>query len=214
DAGPVKTPTAATGVSTITVNGESEADGATLTATAPGESTTIDLGPGGGQLAVVALGGAAGTVDVLADDVTMSDAADATGDVGTWSFSGGVSHLAGVAPGTVNVTSPSVNTALGSGNDKLTVGGTNPTGTTQLDTGPGNDVLALSGAASVAGTALGANSGGAGTDALSYAGYGSGVTVDLGAGTATGMDGGISGFEDVTGSNFADSITGDGSANV
>jgi DNA-binding beta-propeller fold protein YncE len=67
-----------------------------------------------------------------------------------------------------------------------------------------------------AGTA-GANafSGGAGTDTVSYqnASGPAGVTVDLGAGTATGGDT-LSGIENVTGSQFADTITGGPGVNV
>ncbi len=52
-------------------------------------------------------------------------------------------------------------------------------------------------------------------DTVSYAGADSGVTVDLGTGTATG-DGSdtLTGVENVTGSDFADSITGDGNDNT
>jgi len=58
-------------------------------------------------------------------------------------------------------------------------------------------------------------SGGGGTDTVSYANASgpSGVTVDLGAGTATGGDT-LSGIENVTGSEFADTITGGPGVNV
>ena len=81
------------------------------------------------------------------------------------------------------------------------------------------DVEGVTGSAqndTFAGTA-GANafSGGGGTDTVSYenASGPSGVTVDLGAGTATGGDT-LSGIENVTGSQFADTITGGPGVNV
>jgi autotransporter-associated beta strand protein len=60
---------------------------------------------------------------------------------------------------------------------------------------------------------------GAGEDTLSYGGYGgsawsSGVTVNLLTGAATGVTGGIAGFEEIYGGDAADTLTGDGGANV
>ncbi|MGZ4257252.1 MAG: beta strand repeat-containing protein [Gaiellaceae bacterium] len=53
------------------------------------------------------------------------------------------------------------------------------------------------------------DSGGAGSDTVSYSGAANGVTVDLGAGTATGdgTDTLIGGYATVTGSSFGDSLT-------
>lgn len=58
--------------------------------------------------------------------------------------------------------------------------------------------------------------GGTGTDQVSFAGASGAVTVDLGAGTATGPDGNdqLIGIENVRGSDFADVLTGDGAANL
>jgi len=60
-------------------------------------------------------------------------------------------------------------------------------------------------------------SGGSGTDTLTYADAPAGVTVDLGAGTASGGDGkdslDLNGFENLIGSPFADSLTGSAAAN-
>lgn len=59
--------------------------------------------------------------------------------------------------------------------------------------------------------------GGDGTDTVSYAGSARGVTVDLAAATASGGDAEgdtISGFENITGSDRDDMLTGDGSANT
>ncbi|MEA5413652.1 beta strand repeat-containing protein [Synechococcus sp. BA-132 BA5] len=87
----------------------------------------------------------------------------------------------------------------------------------QLDLNAGNDVLAITGNGSLSGSA----DGGAGTDRLDYSAYAAGpVTVDLNAGTATAIAGdligtaGDSSFEDVYGSAFSDTITGDDTANV
>jgi Ca2+-binding RTX toxin-like protein len=55
--------------------------------------------------------------------------------------------------------------------------------------------------------------GGAGSNWLDYSGHGSGVTVNLAAGTATGLAG-ISRIENVVGSPFNDTLTGDAANNV
>jgi Ca2+-binding RTX toxin-like protein len=60
-------------------------------------------------------------------------------------------------------------------------------------------------------------SGGDGTDLVDYSGAGAGVTVDLGAGTASDGSGGsdtLSGFENAAGSAHDDSLTGDAGANL
>ncbi|HVI87196.1 MAG TPA: hypothetical protein VM659_02785, partial [Dongiaceae bacterium] len=83
----------------------------------------------------------------------------------------------------------------GAGNDHLLGGGSNDI----LIGGPGNDIL----------------DGGSGTDTVDYSAVVAAVTVDLGAGTATGdgTDTLIS-IENVTGSGFADTITGSAANNV
>jgi len=83
----------------------------------------------------------------------------------------------------------------GSGNDTLSGGGGNDT----VAGGTGNDLLA----------------GGTGTDTVDYSGAANGVTVDLTAGQA-GNEGSdtLSGFENVTGSGFADEIIGSADANM
>ncbi|KAF0863532.1 retention module-containing protein [Pseudomonas sp. LD120] len=95
----------------------------------------------------------------------------------------------------------------GDGNDVLTAGSGNNTlqggdGNDLLFSGPGNDLL----------------DGGPGTDTASYAHATAGVTVSLGllgaqntlgAGTDT-----LTGIENLVGSNYNDTLTGDGNANV
>ncbi len=59
--------------------------------------------------------------------------------------------------------------------------------------------------------------GGAGFDTLSYVGSGVGVTVNLGTNTASGGDAAgdtISGFENIIGSSFDDTLTGDDAGNI
>src|SRR5262249_52998101 len=55
--------------------------------------------------------------------------------------------------------------------------------------------------------------GGSGSDTLDYSKYSSGVTVDLASGVATNFVD-VSGFENVIGSAFSDSIAGDSGANI
>ncbi|WP_181699667.1 cadherin domain-containing protein, partial [Chthonobacter albigriseus] len=79
----------------------------------------------------------------------------------------------------------------------------------RLDGAAGNDTLA---------SGLGADTlvGGTGTDTASYLGSASGVTVDLTAASQTGGDAAgdvLQEIENVSGSNLADTLTGDGGAN-
>ena len=107
-----------------------------------------------------------------------------------------------VTTGSVNVTGSSANDLVtgGAGNDIISGGSGADTlsggaGDDQIFGNAGNDVL----------------DGGAGNDIVSFASAASGVTVNMGAGTASDGDGGtdaISNFEIVVGSAFADQITG------
>ena len=73
----------------------------------------------------------------------------------------------------------------------------------------GADTATVQSAGSLSGTLAS----GVGTDTLDYSSYGSGVTVNLATGTATGT-GGISGFEAVLGSSAADTLTASTSGDV
>ena len=91
------------------------------------------------------------------------------------------------------------------GNDIMTGGA----GADSLDGGEGNDILE-------GGAGADTLTGGSGIDTASYASAGAGVTVVLG-GASTGGDAAgdtMSGFEQVLGSSFADTITGDTNANT
>ncbi len=72
--------------------------------------------------------------------------------------------------------------------------------------GTGDDTFTFSNGASVA-SGGGTLDGGTGTNTLDYSSYTTGVTVNLGTGTATGT-GGVSNFNAVTGGSVADSLTG------
>jgi Ca2+-binding RTX toxin-like protein len=78
--------------------------------------------------------------------------------------------------------------------------------------GSNNDTFTLSAGKGVSGTI----DGGAGMDTLSYAAYGSAqpVAVDLSAGTATNISGGIVHIENVTGGAGNDTLSGDAGDNV
>jgi|GEM_PF-5789124 len=97
-------------------------------------------------------------------------------------------------------------TAPGGGDDTL-LGGE---GDDRLLAGAGDDTLEGGSGADVI-------SGGGGTDTASYAGSGSGVSVNLGTGTASGGDAegdSLSSIENLTGSSHDDTLVGDGGTNV
>ncbi|GJE17968.1 beta strand repeat-containing protein [Methylobacterium marchantiae] len=81
-------------------------------------------------------------------------------------------------------------------------------GGTAIQFGSGDNTLGIESGSSIRGTSLG----GDGTDTLDYSDYGSSARAFLDSGRATGT-GGISGFEIVKGSAFADSVRGDSGEN-
>jgi Ca2+-binding RTX toxin-like protein len=129
----------------------------------------------------------------------------------------------------------------GSGNDVIQAGGGNDAilyavggGVDTLDGGSGSDTLFVSGTAGNDSISVVVNGSGVvtsiqgmsptsvesyvvdagtGTDTLSYAGTTSAVSVNLGAGSATGFTS-ASGIENVTGGSAGDSLTGDSNANT
>ncbi|HUT48382.1 MAG TPA: Ig-like domain-containing protein, partial [Alphaproteobacteria bacterium] len=108
---------------------------------------------------------------------------------------------------TVDVLAAGANTMTGGvGNDSF-IGGT---GADTITGGGGYDIIE----GGAGGDTL---DGGVGIDTLSYAASAAGVTVDLGAGTASGGDAAsdtISNFENIIGSANADDLTGDAGANI
>ncbi|MDP9341632.1 MAG: hypothetical protein M3Q23_05915 [Actinomycetota bacterium] len=219
DAITIDNPTAADGVSSITVNGQGDDDSARVIATASGITTTADTGGGAGDAVDVGstLNGIAGELDLVdAGDggaATLDDSSDTTPNVVTVSVGTvAVTYVTGASPGDIDVAGmASIALSLGAGNDTLRVQGADPAVYYDLDLGPGRDALAMLGSGSVAsGSPI---QGGSQKDTVKYPKYSSGVTVDLSLGTATGTPG-ISGFENVTGSAFPDALTGDDGPNV
>lgn len=76
--------------------------------------------------------------------------------------------------------------------------------------GSGNDTFVFTAGQGV----LGSIAGGGGVNALNYSAYVAGVIVDLGAGTATGVGGGVTNIRNVFGGAGADHLTGNSLANV
>ncbi len=216
----IDNPTAADGVSSIVVNGQGNDDSGHVVATASGISYALDTGAGSGDTVEVGstLNGIGGELDIsdLGDGAaaTLDDSADTSANVVT--VSSGVAftttYVTGASPGEIDLTAvPSITVDLGSGNDVLKVTGSDPSVTYHLDLGDGNDTFGLKGSASIGtGTPV---DGGAGTDTLRYVQYGSAATVDLGAGTASGTPG-VTSFENVVGSPFADTLIGDDGPNT
>jgi Ca2+-binding RTX toxin-like protein len=145
------------------------------------------VGGNGLDLASWSASSAGVAVDLLAGTASGGDAASDT--------LSGVENLEGSAFADTLTGDTMANLLLGgSGNDILTGGDGNDT----LQGGAGADTLV----------------GGNGRDLISFAAAAAGVTVSL-SGTATG-DGSdsLSGFEDILGSAFADSLLGDSAANL
>ncbi len=142
-----------------------------------------------------ALSGEAGD-DILngrdgADRLVGGDGADTlSGEAGNDSMDGGIGNDGAFG---------------GAGNDSITGGA----GVDQLDGGDDNDFLE-------GGADADTLTGGAGIDTASYAGSAAGVTVVLGGASSGGDAAGdtLSGFEQVMGSGFADTLTGDAGANA
>jgi Ca2+-binding RTX toxin-like protein len=178
-----------------------------LTGSAFGDTLTGDTGAN-----VIDGGGGNDTIEGGTGDDTLA------GGLGTDTLS--YANAASLV--TVNLQTGAV--SGGAGNDTVS-GFENLTGSTFNDTltgstsanvitgGNGNDTID-GGDGNIADTL----NGGGGTDTLTYAVLtgGSGVTASLTAGTVSGGAGAdvISGFENLTGSQYADTLTGDGNANT
>jgi Ca2+-binding RTX toxin-like protein len=124
-----------------------------------------------------------------------------------------VTYAAATAAVTVNLATLTAQNTVGAGTDTIS-GFENLTGSAFNDTltGDGNDnvIQGLAGNDVMVG--------GAGTDTLTYVAATAGVTVNLATATAQNTVGAgtdtISGFENLTGSAFADTLTGDGNNNL
>jgi Ca2+-binding RTX toxin-like protein len=126
----------------------------------------------------------------------LGSGGDAQGDV-----LGSIENLAGSAFNDTLIGNNGANSLTGgSGDDSLSGGG----GNDSLFGGDGNDTL-------VGGTGSDVLDGGSGIDTADYSGSGSAVTVSLATGTGSGGDAGgdtLTGIENLTGSAFADVLTG------
>ena len=166
--------------------------------TGDGGANTLDGGAGNDTLA-----GGAGSDSLIGG--TGTDTADysASGSGVTVNLGTGVGLGGDAAGDTLSGIENVTGSAYG---DSLTGDG----GANTLDGGAGNDTLA-------GGAGSDSLIGGAGADTADYSASGSGVTVNLGTGTALGGDAAsdtLSGIENVTGSAYNDSLTGDGGANA
>ena len=124
-----------------------------------------------------------------------------------------VDLVAGTLTGNGSDTLTSVESSMGSPADDVMIGdgGDNEfivliDGADTVDAGGGDDVVD-------GGDGADDLDGGAGTDLLGHLDSSAGMTIDLGAGTTSQGDT-IANFEDVLGTFFDDTITGDGGANV
>ena len=122
------------------------------------------------------------------DTADYSDIGSAVSvDLGSGSATGGAGHDS----------LTNIENVTGSAHDDTLVG---DAGANVLTGGAGDDLI----------------DGGAGVDTADYSGADASVTVDLAAGTATGGDGNdlLSNIENIAGSDYDDSLTGDGADNV
>ncbi|WP_284164419.1 Hint domain-containing protein [Frigidibacter sp. SD6-1] len=139
---------------------------------------------------------------------TGNEAGTLSDGTSTASFSQIERFQIGSGNDTVNAsaTTTGVNVDAGDGNDSM-LGGS---GADTLTGGLGNDTIQGGGGAD-------SLSGGTGTDTVSYASSAAAVSVNLATNTASGGDATgdtISGFENIAGSAFNDTLTGDAGANL
>jgi RTX calcium-binding nonapeptide repeat (4 copies) len=216
----------------VTVNDDAGSD--IVNVGDPGLLFGLDNLPG----AVTVNGGGSDHVNVNDQDASFTDSYTLTSSTFSRPFFGGLTY-SGIAGLTINAqtgsntitvvsTSPSTPVTINGdgGTDTLvgpntantwtitganagTVGNVTFSAVWNLTGGTANDIFKFTGTAHVSGMI----DGGGGTNTLGYGGYSTGVTVNLGAGTATGT-GGVTHTPNVNGSPFNDSITGGSGNNV
>jgi len=192
--------------------------------TAAGTPLTINAGAGEDVVNIGVFGPEApppqvtvlGTVTVNGQDdvdvVNVNDQGVVTGRAYTVeadALSG--SGMARVSYATVE----NVNVHAGQGSDVLQIASTVAGTSVRVDGGGGNDLFALGTSGSLEklrGTL--ALEGGLGSDTLDYSKTSADVTVSLLVGAATGVAGGVSGFENVVGGSGVNKLTGDNNANI
>lgn len=181
----------ATGAGSDTLSGFENLLGSAFADTLTGDANANTLSGGAGDDTLNPGANLVGAVDVL-DGGAGSDTASFAGLAGVTATLAGAT--ASIGTDTIATLVSIENLTGGSGNDSLT-GDSNAN---VIEGGLGDDVL----------------DGGAGVDTVSYRGA-TAVTVDLSAGTATGVGADtITGFENVRTGSGADSITGDGNDNT
>jgi hypothetical protein len=187
-------PSAATAA---TVNLQSEAANlGTIIVAGTGDSVTVGNG-------AHTMAGILGDIRIQAGTgqkpaVLLDDSGDSTGrSIDMSSLVGFGYQLTGLLPAS----------SLGRGRVWLQL---DPAAPVTLRTGAGNDIFRIHDLTNVPALAL---DGGGGTNTLDYSAYVGNVLVDLPVGAATGLSGGISHIENVTGSQGNDLLVGDANAN-
>jgi hypothetical protein len=219
------------GIGSVTLNGSSSAAITyDVNGTAAGVSVTINAASGSDtfNLGTGSLAGLAGPVTVNGggtDSATLNDSANAAATTytitsTTVAATGGFAGLtySGLAALTLNAGNSGANTLIGPNTNNTWnlassnagfVGNLSFTSVQNLTGGTGNDTFHFAAGAALTGTI----NGGVGFDTLDYSAYATGVTVNLRTGTATGT-GGVTAVQNVTGTPFNDSITGDNAGDV
>ncbi len=200
----------------------SGADGGSVDGTAFSSFETLNLGSGNDSLTVASGGSLSGNLN-LGDDnnnLTFQDGAGSLASVtgGTGSDTvmlqgGSITESLNAGEGTNSLTVSGSNASVGSyqggsGNDAITLSGGTIFG--NVDLGSGSNSLLISSTNSSIGGSVSFGAGSA--DALSYAGYGTALTLTLYTATsldatqAPGVMGAVSGFENLTGTSGSDSL--------
>jgi hypothetical protein len=162
-------------------------------------SGKIDGGGGTNTLDYSGDGGVAATVDLASDTATR-----------TGGFAN-IQALVGSSAATDTLIGPdSTNVWSITNNDAGTVGGFSFSAVENLIGGSGEDVFVFGAGKAISGKI----DGGGGTNWLDYAAYTTPVSVDLTAGTATGVGGGIKGIRNVRGGQAGDVLRGDALGNI
>jgi hypothetical protein len=143
------------------------------------------------------------------DTVTIDDSADT--DANTYDLSAGALSRNGASVVQADATVEQALLRLGAGPTNTVTVNTSPTTLTDVVGNVGADTLTfITNGGNLGG---GGFDGGGGTDTLSYTGYTTPVTVNLAAGTATGLANVVR-VENLVGGAAADSLTGDDGPNV
>ncbi|MHC4877918.1 MAG: beta strand repeat-containing protein [Planctomycetota bacterium] len=210
------------------LSGGSDADAFDLTA-----SASVDLSGGDGTDSFAFAGGVVISGSVAGDagddtftffgSVTLPTLMDGGADIDTVDMSGGLTPVNVNLDTFLNMefvtgTTGSDTLTGSSGNDSFAVAGASNSGTVGSLTfqsfenaagGDGDDIFDLANGLGLSGSI----DGGAGSDTVDYGDYSTAVSVDMAAGTATNIAGGISAIENATGGSAGDALTGDSGNN-